>query len=189
MIWFVISIVTCCWHWISFGFGFFAESLVELRISKSQNKPSWAWTEPRRRIRKKGEHCLSEASCAALEFDVSAQGTRNAMHRRKWFLILLPLQQRLRPFGCAIQQARLRGRISHLPVQPFPKQAIRIGRPEWFAMLPPMTVFTQKFADVFCSSYSGKFMGKSERSFDRGWNLFSFNMVPFIQEGQGESHA
>jgi len=99
-------------------------------------------------------------------------------------------EQRWRPAGRTKQQARLRGRTPHLPVQPFPKQAIRIDRPEWFTMLAPMTVFIQKLVDVFCSSHNRVFFWQGQKIIWQGMgSFFSFDMVSFIHEGQGESHA
>ena len=66
--------------------------------------PALGVAEPNRRIRKKGEHCLSVASCAAPEFCGSAQGTRRARHGRKWFWVLLPKQKDLVGGGETLQR-------------------------------------------------------------------------------------
>ena len=55
--------------------------------------------EPEQQIRVKGEDCLSEASSAAPEFVVSAQGTRRATYGAKWFWLLLPKQKEFVVWG------------------------------------------------------------------------------------------
>ena len=51
--------------------------------------------EPEPRIDPSGEHCLSEASCAAILIRGGGGGTRRAAHGRTWFWVLLPKQKRL----------------------------------------------------------------------------------------------
>ena len=83
-----------------------SQNLVQRLYSRKRGRYPWhpvlgssppsGAAEPRYRIRLFGEHCLSGASCAAIQFGAGAEFTRRAAHGRKWFWILLPKQKDLR---------------------------------------------------------------------------------------------